>query len=309
VAIKQARKEWGVDDELPVPWMMVPKDGANVALLSGEEGVTLAPEHKNLVDVVATSDPKDPRLADLNLGAAGFAASGSTRAVIVTAKKGAGVGDTTIIAKDASAQRGKASRTLLEVSVKAPRSVSVVFHFVRHQDGSGKPLNHTSKDPTIATEWVKGMNAIYTPQSNVVFKIQDARWVQYETQFSRVIRPQDYAELFKKRVEGAGLMNVFIVGEYEKDSNRRSTADISSGATVNGKDIICEEASGKDKHDMSILVAHEALHFLLREDHHKYVKEKSHWLMEQLAFQTGQKIPKHQANKLNPTRAVTKGKK
>ena len=306
VGITQAINEAGVDDELPLTWMMVPRDGVNLALWTGGDGLTLVPDKKRLVKIYDTADPKDRKVAEMRLGAVGFVASPALRVVIVEARKGAGAGETIISAQDA---RSKNRGQVLEVSVKSPRQVNVVINFVRFRDASGNPVNHTSTDPSMAAPWVQGMNKIYTPQSNVVFKLQEARWVQYEKQFNRVIRPTDYEELFKKRIADEGVMNIFIVGEFEKDSNPRSRGDNYTGVTVNHQNIICEEVGDKDKHDMVKLLAHEAMHYLLREGHHDYDKKKTHWVLEQLSFQTGTKIPKIHANKINPVVTPKRGKK
>ncbi len=299
-------KEAGVDEKNPLVWMMVPQGGFNYARLINADGLKLTAAQRNLVDIYDSADAKQSKVIETLLGATGFVPSPSQRVVVISSKSGAATGETLISGADA---RGAGKQNLLEVSVKPRRIVNAVINFVMHRNAKGEAVKHpTLVDPSMASGWIKGINDIYVPQANVEFKLpKPAAWVQYEKQFSPVIRPEDYPELFKKRTSG-DVMNFFIVGEFERDSNPRSKGDISKGVTVDYKDIVCEEPADKDKHTMIQLMAHEALHFLLREGHHDFDKEKANWVMEQLDFQTGQKIPKVHANKINPAVAVKKKK-
>jgi hypothetical protein len=77
-----------------------------------------------------------------------------------------------------------------------------------------------------------------------------------------VVRPQNTDTLFKER-DPKAEMNIFIVGELEMDSNRHSTADIIQGMTIGFQNILCED---NVPDSIAETLAHEALHFLLREE-------------------------------------------
>lgn len=305
-------KELGVDDELPTPWMMVPLNGFNLVLLRDGKGLIPVPENKLLINVLDISDFKS--LAGRNSISELEARGGSSREILhvlwtlvmnlldpsvrLLLVKGENAGDTIIKAKDG---RG-VEKARLNVSVKSRRTVKVAFNFVKHTDASGKEVNHTSKDPSLAGQWIDGMNNIFVPQTNVVFEKHDARWVKFKGTLDRIVRSKHLDDIFKERhPDQAVEMNIFLVGEWEKDSI--STADVSQATTSNYQNILCEDDT---KDDTAVTLAHEALHFLLREDHHTYAKEKVHWLMEQVDFRTGHKIPKEQADKVNPTHSTSR---
>lgn len=312
----QVWKEWGVDDELSTPWMMVPRNGFNLVILRDGKDLTTVPENKQLIDVIDISDPQSsasrsflsklqahsslpPVIKDtlpiLFSGVLTLASLASIRLFIVTGKS---VGETIIKAND---RRG-VEKARINVSVKRRRTVKVAFNFVKHTDASGKEVNHTSKDPSQADQWIDGMNSIFAPQTNILFEKHDARWVKYKGTLDGVVRSKHLDDIFKERhPDSAVEMNIFLVGEWEKDSI--STADVSQAVTVDFKNILCEDDT---KDDTATTLAHEALHFLLREGHHTYAKEKVHWLMEQVDFRTGHKIPKEQADKVNPTHSTSR---
>ena len=307
------QKESGGDDELPTPWMMVPLNGFNVVVLD-DENLSAVPVNDQLISVfdVRASQPRarnnflsklrarsgSPEVAQLFASLMGYAfAFFSGRIFIVT---GESIGDTIIKANDGK----RMEKARLDVSVKRRSTKKVAFNFVRHKDQSGKIVNHTSNDPSAADQWIDVMNNIFTPQTNIVFEKHAARWVTFNGTLDRIVRPQDTDTLFKERDPTAD-MNIFIVGEYESDRNRKSTADLIQGETINYQNIICED---KTPDGIATTMAHEALHFLLREGHHEYTKEKTHWLMEQVDTRTGHKIPKGQANKVNPTQSTARQK-
>lgn len=194
------------------------------------------------------------------------------------------------------ARREGAVELDLELDIKKKKTVSVTFNFVR--DGAGHKTRRTMAS---VTQWLREINAIYEPQTNITIRQKDLRWVTIPQDLGQVIRfarhlpgipaaQHEWAEVTRHGDPKADL-NIFFVWEYEQDNSPFS--DQTDAGTLANNCIFEDRAGGK----VGETLAHEIGHYLGCDDHY----EASLWyhLMYGITDARGIHIPREDANMMN----------
>jgi hypothetical protein len=230
----------------PIPWLVVPTGGNNTAKADIEpDAAATHVTFSSLAPGTATVAPAQ--------------AAADNQVLTVT---GVAKGTTDIEAKFDNTSSDK-----LKVAVKDKKTVRVSFHFVADTKTSGNGIDHkTSRRGTQAEEdafadaMIARMNAIWTPQANVVFEKKLVRDVQVPTNLGDKVETTGTglsAEFTAVTALGdAGAdWNIFLVWSLSVTGVNATEVD---GATVTGgRDTLYEDDGGTDVGES---LAHEAGH-------------------------------------------------
>jgi hypothetical protein len=294
--------EWGVDEKgMHGPWMLVPSPGINAVILHDGKGLTVDDTQHQLVIEEALPVLGESRLGPIAELIPGVALAEMIASALVALLSGDRLflvrgkrkGDTTIQAKD-----GRVVKASLSVSVKSPRPIKVAFNFVRHtvkSGGSTTIVNHTTRNPAEAAEWIKPLNRIFIPQANVVFKpSRPPNWVVVDRALTPTVTDSDWDDVIAKGHSSADW-NVFLVKNYDH-TLKEGTGGPWAGTA--GKNTLCDDKQWLD--NVVGNLAHEAGHMLIKLPGHPPCGR--HCLMWPSAeTRTGNKIPEeHVRSWFNP---------
>jgi hypothetical protein len=145
----------GFDKDAALRWQMVPCGGDRFVALRDGAGPT-----------VTSTDPNIVTVTEINMHA--LPPGGERRMLLhhsdrIFQLRGKAKGNAKIQVTQAAALT---SKTELEVDTKNRKTVKVCFNFL--QDSAG---HYTARDPASAHQWVKGINAIYNGQANVIVEL------------------------------------------------------------------------------------------------------------------------------------------
>jgi hypothetical protein len=265
----------GFDGSGPTPWQMVPVGGWKLLRLFGRPGC---------VDLQSDT----PNVASVTFGDLGICVEMYIR--------GLTPGTANIVAKDAD---GNESR--LAVTVKPRRPVRTTFNFV--SDNAG---HRTTRQPDL-DDLIANINSIYIPQANVVFTLQGRRSVCIPQDLGKTIVTQrhsnpnppawDHWPDIVQRKHANADFNVFFVWDLQFDDDTRDV----DATTDDSGNCLCEDVLGDS---LSRTLAHESGHFLGLDDDTK----NQNWLMYFSDERTGVKIPRIQADFINPDRFPVAGR-
>lgn len=265
---------YGYDSD-PVPnWQMVPVGDLKVVRLIGGAGLT-----------VTSSVPGTATVAE---------AYGTTpRPMRLFHVTGVAAGTTFLEAKDA----GGVTRARLEIGVKRKKTVKVTFNFVSDTGRHTTVRRHESVDG-----WLSTMNQIFVRQVNVELVKKQVRDVRINADLGRVVRfskhlprvpaaEHEWDTVTAQRDTGADF-NIFFVWQYEQDATPNT--DDSQAGTLGGNCLFQDTGM----RDIPENLAHETGHFLGCPD--TYLTSKRETLMYGYTDIRGRRIPKSDANVMNP---------
>lgn len=229
----------------PIPWLVVPTGGNSSAVKANIEPDAAA-THVTFSSLAAGTATVAPAQA-----------AGDDQVLTVT---GVAKGTT-----DVEARFDNTGSDKLKIAVKDRKTILVSFHFVADTKTSGAGIDHVTtrrgtqaQEDAFADSIIARMNAIWTPQANVVFEKRLVRDVQVANNLGTSITTPSSplgAEFTTVTALGdpAATWNIFFV--WELDVTGITDAD---GATVTGgRDTIYEDDGGADVGES---MAHEAGH-------------------------------------------------
>ena len=274
-----ARPNHGFDSSVNPNWQMVPVGGTRVLFVAGSSG---------LVPRVRSANPRSTPLT---------ATAATVRGVTFLVLTGGVSAGRAWVEWVPSASFVGASTDVLEVSVKAEKSLSTAFHYV--SDGRRQVTNRRIAD---LNTMIDGANAILVSQANVRLRRKSAvplpiaknlgRVVQYSAHLAGVPAWQHEWDDVTASADATADFNVFFVHEYEQ--TRTPLIDETRAGTIaSEKNCLLED----DIDNASETLAHETLHLLGIDDHSPTT---SH-LIASGAVRTGQVINRDQANTINPS--------
>jgi hypothetical protein len=256
----------GFDTKISPPWQMVPLGGTREIRLFWGPDLT----------VVSTV----PGIATVANSAVAYARS--TRNIRYLTVRGRGHGRCFI-----EARQGSVVKARLEVAVKRAKLVRLAFNFVKDTGG-----HRTNRATASVNGYVRTINQIYTPQTNVRFSVVQTRWVTVNKNLPGVAAGHhEWDDVVAKRY-GAADFNFFFVWEYEQDATP-GTDNTDAGAL--GANCIFEDRAGVQ---IGETLAHEIGHFLGCRDY--YANGDRSLLMYGYTDTRGQRITKAHANTMNP---------
>jgi hypothetical protein len=270
---EKARSNDGFDDSPTPPWLMVPTAGEKKAILVDGEMMSVTSQDLS----VATVSEKP-----------GTAGNKKRELIIKGLKKG-----TTLI----DVKSGGTSKAQLDVAVKDRKTVKMAFNYV--SDNAG---HKTWRVRASAPRWIKIINSIYLPQTNIEFKNHSVNNVNIPQNLGRVVRfsthligvaaSQHEWGIVTAKGDSTADFNIFFVWEYEQDNTPRIDH---TDAGTSGGNCIFEDRAGKE---VGETLSHEAGHFLGVND--TYANTEKNLLMYGITDARGRKIPKAHANTMNP---------
>ena len=143
----------------------------------------------------------------------------------------------------------------LNVCVRDKKTISVDFHFMSDSNGHG-----TTRLPAEADAFIAAMNAIWTPQANVVFEKGTVDSPMVAADLGSVVEwypanpANEWDDVVAHRL--GGPPDVYFVWEYEQDG---TPATDNVDAAQLGGDILFEDAAGNETGET---LAHEMGHYL-----------------------------------------------
>ena len=212
------------------------------------------------------------------------ATSTSTRLLLVEGKR-RGHGRLTV--------KCGSSEASMQVWVRDSRSIQTSFHFVQDIGPDGKARQRSIWQAAAASQWIARLNDIYTPQTNISFKLHAAAPLPVpQTLPDRLALDQWLPLAIKAR--GGAAANVFLVGNWIGDGNDPLGSFIKAT-----KDIVVDDHKTHD--DIITTIAHEIGHLLGASVNfgHPDPAEKG-FLMTTLNWRRGAHIPQAYAQHFNP---------
>jgi hypothetical protein len=155
---------------------------------------------------------------------------------------------------------------LLEISVKAPKRIRTAFHYVRDNAG-----HHSLRSRGSLEGLISSVNAILTPQANVIIERKSSREITVPQNLGDVVRFSSHLQAAPHNVlvnehewddvtafaDTTADFNVFFVWEYEQDTtpniNNTRAGTIAAEKNCLLDDIITNTAE---------TLAHEVIHLL-----------------------------------------------
>lgn len=143
----------------------------------------------------------------------------------------------------------------LNVCVRDKKTISVDFHFMSDSNGHG-----TTRLPAEADAFIAAMNAIWTPQANVVFEKGTVDSPMVTADLGSVVEwypanpANEWDDVVAHRL--GGPPDVYFVWEYEQDG---TPATDNADAAQLGGDILFEDAA---ENETGETLAHEMGHYL-----------------------------------------------
>jgi hypothetical protein len=260
---REVTKYSGVDEDLSASYqgMVVPLKGANQVMLGDGVGLTV---RANLPSMVKVKEITSNYPASLTADQTANLKSGALRLFEISADVVPGMDKAYVTAKDSKG----VEKAKLKVLVLRPRPATISIRPVYVIQGTQEVLLTT--DSSGAQSLVDAMNAIWTPQANVVFTLESS-----DKAVIKGISPQ---------ATGVDITNAVIAKELiaAKGSAKGLTAFMVNQALDNGKvvngvtDAKVSIALISDKrHDSTI--AHEAGHYLgAVDDKGKFISTYGH---------------------------------
>lgn len=263
----------GFDQAANPDWLMVAEKGSKTIELRDGQNMVVTADDATVIEVRELLS----------------AASQAIRSITIRGKK---KGSTFV-----RVRQGATLKLSLEVCVKGIKNVKVSFNFV-----SDKAGHKTTRNTSLVDAWVKTMNTIYVPQTNIYVKKQSSRSVKVNRDLGTVVRysshlagvaagQHEWGHVVAKRDTSADF-NFFFVWAYEQD-NTPATDNTDAGAK-NGN-CLFEDAAGTE---VAETMAHELGHHLGVKDF--YTGATRDWLMYGITDTRGRHITKAHANKMNP---------
>ena len=212
------------------------------------------------------------------------ATSTSTRLLLVEGKR-RGLGRLTV--------KSGGREASMQVWVRDSRSIQTSFHFVQDIGPDGKARPRSIWQAAAASQWIARLNDIYTPQTNISFKLHAAAPLPVpQTLPDRLALDQWLPLAIKAR--GGAAANVFLVGNWIGDGNDPLGSFIKAT-----KDIVVDDHKTHD--DIITTIAHEIGHLLGASVNfgHPDPAEKG-FLMTTLNWRRGAHIPQAYAQHFNP---------
>lgn len=212
------------------------------------------------------------------------ATSTSTRLLLVEGKR-RGQGKLTV--------KSGGSEAAMQVWVRDPRPLTVSFHFVQDIGPGGKPRQRSAWPAAAAGQWIARLNDIYTPQTNITFKLHSATPLPTGQQLPDRLALAQWLPLGIKPPAGAKV-NIFLVGTWIGDGN-----DPLGSYIKTTRDIVVDDHKTHD--DLITTMAHEIGHLLGASVNfgHPDPAEKG-FLMTTLNWRSGAHIPQDYAQHFNP---------
>jgi len=250
----------GFDSQTPTggPGIMIPQNGVRLVILDGGRDLKVAPTMKAMVSVdevkeqqrhQAITDAPYPASNSDKTSALALLKSRTLRLFKLTANTHLGFGAKV----EAVNPTKKNPDAALKVVVLKERRVKIAIRTVQVRDEKGTPVN-SSMNPGNAKALLDEMNAIWTPQANVVFELSKTDPVTIEQlkpgQPADITNEALKAELISKKDPDAELTFFMVKRAIDRDSN-----DL---GVVNSEAGIC--LISDDRSDSTM--AHEAGHFL-----------------------------------------------
>lgn len=270
---------YGFDKSINPYWQMVPLDGEKNVYLSGAAGMSV--------------QVSDTRIAQVSEAAADNNVESQQKRLLKIAGKL--YGRTYLEVRD-----GNVLKTRLEVEVKKQKDVSLAFNFVADK------ANHTTiKNPSDVPEWMKKLNEIFHPQTNILFTHRSTRSVRINNNLGPEVDSIDenlsgweWDAIVKERDASADV-NLFFVWKLVAHSSEG--AAFPKGSAF-GKDCLISDHIKRPLEIEVLVMAHEIGHILgIRDDQHFYhPNNKGKFVMYYKSSFAGAEIPKIHTNMVNP---------
>jgi hypothetical protein len=295
--------------------LMVPAAGANLVMLKGAgTDLSFKPDsHFTVVEIksgattaIKTAKREVPGLAmpSKSQDAAGAPAkdipglklddalnrakSMSARLVLVEGKR-RGFGELSV-----KSGREEAS---MKVCVRDGKTLLVSFHFLEDIGPDGKSRRRSTWNEAWASHWMGLLNQIYTPQTNITFKLQTAAPLPIKQSLPVRLDLKRWQSLSIKPPSGAAV-NIFLVGNWIGDP-KESFGDPFGSFIRATKHILVDDRKTHD--EIVTTMAHEIGHFLGASVNfgHPDAAEKT-FLMTTVDWRVGAHIPQEYAQHFNP---------
>lgn len=181
----------------------------------------------------------------------------------------------------------------MKVWVRDAKSVSVAFHFVHDLGPDGGSRQRSSWTPAAASQWMKRLNDIYTPQTNISFTLRTAAPLPVKQKLPDRLALAQWVALGIKPTAGA-VVNIFLVGTWIGDRNDPLGSFIKAS-----RDIVVDDRITLD--EIVTTMAHEIGHLLGASVNfgHPEPADRS-FLMTTLDWRQGAHIPQDYAQHFNP---------
>jgi len=262
VEFKEVFANCGFTAQTPTggPGIIVPQDGATFFVLEGGKHLKVGPadnaplrvdeikddqrRHEAVTNAPFPTNPKE-RASVLAL-----LKSGSSRVFKITAGKRLGYG----LKIEVVNPPGKKPEAALKVIILKQKPVTIAIRPVRVLDDTGAPVNSSLQKDFNAKGLLDQMNAIWTPQANVVFALGKTDPVTLKN--LRPGQPADItdvdlkSELMRNKDGGSALTFFMVKRAVNKDSKDLGVINSEAGISL----------ISDDRSDSTM--AHEAGHFL-----------------------------------------------
>ena len=274
---------YGFDDSINPHWQMVPLGGEKFVYLANAEGMTVQAVDSSVVQISEVSNnlnvsplPHKKRLFTI---------------------RGISYGVTHL-----EVRKNNLLMTKLEVAVKKPKIVSLAFNFVSDIKRSTKKL------PCDVDEWFKGLNKIFSPQTNISFTHRSTNSLNIKNDLGPEIDFTDakgsHWEKGAIRSQGdrSANLNLFYVWKLV-DRWEPGEAFFVKGETLESERVcFMSDQFFISTENEIIILAHEIAHALgIQGDKHFYhPKNRKKYVMFYSAKFAGKEFPKVHANIVNP---------
>jgi hypothetical protein len=250
----------GFDPETPTggPGIVVPQKGVSLVILDGGRDLKLPREVKAIlrIDEIkedqrhrAITDAPYPRRTTEKAPALALLKTGTLRLFKVAANTHVGLG----VKVEAVNPTRKNVEATLKVTVLKEKRVKIAIRAVQVRDEKGTPVN-SSENPIDTRLLLDEMNAIWTPQANVVFELSKTDPVTIEglkpKQPADITNEALKAEFIAEKDPDAALTFFMVKRAINKDSNDLGVVNSEAGISL----------ISDDRSDSTM--AHEAGHFL-----------------------------------------------
>ena len=270
---------YGFDDSVHPCWQMIPLDG--------EKNVYLDDAAETTVEIV------NPKIAAVSEIAPDNLPGRQKRLFKIIGKS---YGNTFL-----EVRKDGIPKTKLEISVKTLKSVGLSFNFVTDKTG-----RTTDKNSSNVLTWVKALNEIYEPQTNITFVHRSTRLVTINNNLGSEIDSIDAKsdigwewEAVVKERDASADVNIFLVWKINQSSSQETS--FPKGITWE-KDCMISDYKKTTLELEIIAIAHEIGHALgiPGEQHFTHPKNRGKFVMYYSSKLSGPRLPKIHAEMVNP---------